>query len=144
MGIRASAERGYMRLHEAIYVRSDGRIGRMMIGVPTLLLRTTGARSGLPRTVALVYAQDGDRCVLAASHHGWDRPPAWLVNLQAEPRVNVQVGRTRADGIASTIMPDDPEYPRLWQLLNRVNHNRYDGYQSKTSRPIPLVVIRPA
>jgi deazaflavin-dependent oxidoreductase (nitroreductase family) len=144
MGIFASVERGYMRLHEAIYVRTDGRVGRMMVGVPTLLLHTTGRRSGLPRTVALVYAQDGDRYAVVASNHGWEKPPAWLVNLQSEPKVRIQVGRTHADGIASTITPDDAEYPRLWQLLNRVNHNRYDAYQSKTSRPIPLVVIRPA
>ena len=74
MGLLSRAERGFMRLHEAIYIRTDGRVGRRMIGVPTLLLRTTGRRSGLPRTVALVYAEDGDCYVLVASNHGWDRP----------------------------------------------------------------------
>jgi deazaflavin-dependent oxidoreductase (nitroreductase family) len=144
MGLLARAESGFMRLHEALYIRTDGRVGRRMIGVPTLLLRTTGRRSGLPRTVALVYAEEADRYILVASNHGWDRPPAWFVNLQAQPRVNVQVGRVHMDGVASVVTSDDPDYLRLWRLVNAVNHDRYDGYQSKTIRPIPLVVVRPS
>jgi deazaflavin-dependent oxidoreductase (nitroreductase family) len=144
MGLLARAESGFMRLHEALYIRTDGRVGRRMIGVPTLLLRTTGRRSGLPRTAALVYAEEGDRCILVASNHGWDRPPAWFVNLQAQPRVNVQVGRVHMDGVASVVTSADPDYLRLWRLVNAVNHDRYDGYQSKTIRPIPLVVVRPS
>jgi deazaflavin-dependent oxidoreductase (nitroreductase family) len=140
----ARAESGFMRLHAALYIRTDGRVGRRMIGVPTLLLRTTGRRSGLPRTVALVYAEDGDRYVMVASNHGWDRPPAWFVNLEAQPRVNVQVGRVHMDGAASVVTSDDPDYPRLWGLMNATNHNRYDDYQSKTTRPIPLVVVSPS
>jgi F420H(2)-dependent quinone reductase len=132
-----------MRLHEALYIRTDGRVGRRMIGVSTLLLRTTGRRSGLPRTAALAYAEEGDCYVVVASNHGWDRPPAWFVNLQAQPRVNVQVGRVHMDGFASVVTSDDPNYSRLWRLVNAVNHDRYDGYQSKTIRPIPLVVFRP-
>ena len=144
MGLLARAESGFMRIHEAIYIRTDGRVGRRIIGVPTLLLRTTGRRSGLPRTAALVYAEDGDRYVLVASNHGWDRPPAWFVNLQAQPRVNVRVGRVRMDGVASVVASDDPDYSRLWGLVNAVNHDRYDGYQAKTTRPIPLVVVLPS
>jgi deazaflavin-dependent oxidoreductase (nitroreductase family) len=142
MGLLARAESGFMRLHEALYIRTDGRVGRRMIGVPTLLLRTTGRRSGLPRTATLVYAEEGDRYILVASNHGWDRPPAWFVNLQAQPRVNVQVGRVHMNGVASVVTSDDPDYLRLWGLVNAVNHDRYDGYQSKTIRPIPLVVVR--
>ena len=144
MGLLARAESGFMRLHAALYIHSDGRVGRRMIGVPTLLLRTTGRRSGLPRTVALVYAEDDNRYVMVASNHGWDRPPAWFVNLQAQPRVNVQVGRVHVDGVASVVTSDDPHYSRLWSLMNAANHDRYDGYQSKTSRPIPLVVVSPS
>ena len=47
-----------LRLHEALYKRTDGRIGHRMIGVPTLLLRTTGRRSGATRTNSLVYASE--------------------------------------------------------------------------------------
>ena len=48
------------------------------------------------------------------------------------------------DGVASVVTSDDPDYLRLWGLVNAVNHDRYDGYQSKTIRPIPLVVVRPS
>src|SRR5450759_1279767 len=89
MGLLARAESGFMRLHEALYIRTDGRVGRRMIGVPTLLLRATGRRSGLPRTVALAYAEEGDRYILVASNHGWDRPPAWFVNLQALSLIHI-------------------------------------------------------
>ena len=133
-----------MQLHEALYIRTDGRVGHRMIGVPTLLLRTKGRRSGLPRTAALFYARDGDCFVLVASNHGYDRPPGWFVNLEADAHVQVQVGRVRTDGIAAAVAENDPDYGRLWKLVNKANHDRYDAYQSKTSRPIPLVVVRPA
>jgi F420H(2)-dependent quinone reductase len=132
-----------MALHERLYILTDGRVGRRLLGIPTLLLRTTGRRSGLVRTAALVYAVDGASYVLVASNHGYDRPPGWFVNLQADPHVEVQVARSRTNGVASVVAAGDPDYARLWKLVNDTNHNRYDGYQAHTSRPIPLVVIRP-
>ena len=72
-------------LHEQLYKRTDGRLGHRMIGVPTLLLRTTGRRSGATRTNGLVYARDGDDYLVVASNGGADRPPAWLHNLRANP-----------------------------------------------------------
>src|SRR5438067_1853483 len=76
-----------LRLHEALYKRTDGRVGHRMIGVPTLLLRTTGRRSGATRTNGLVYARDGDDYLVVASNGGADRAPAWLHNLRANPHV---------------------------------------------------------
>jgi deazaflavin-dependent oxidoreductase (nitroreductase family) len=137
-------ERRFLKFHEALYIRTDGRLGHRLIGVPTLLLRTKGNRSGLTRTAALIYARDGDGYVLVASNHGYDRAPGWFLNIQAEPRVGVQLGKVRMVGVAAVVAAGDPDYPRLWALVNRGNHGRYDGYQSKTSRLIPLVVIRPA
>ena len=144
MSIGSSLEAGFLRFHEALYVRTDGRIGHRLIGVPALLLRTTGRKTGLTRTAALIYGRDGNGYVLVASNHGYDRPPARFVNLQADRHVSVQVGRTRVDGIATIVAAGDPDYDRLWKLVNLSNHGRYEGYQSKTSRPIPLVVVRPA
>ena len=133
-----------LRVHEQLYERSDGRIGHGMIGVPTLLLRTTGRRSGATRTNALVYARDGERYLLVASNGGADRPPAWLHNLKANPDVEIQIGRERHPGTAEVIEPSDPSYERLWTLVNSNNHDRYTGYQRKTSRPIPVVAITPS
>jgi deazaflavin-dependent oxidoreductase (nitroreductase family) len=132
-----------LRIHETIYERTDGRLGHRMIGVPTLLLRTTGRRSGAVRTNGLVYARDGDDYLVVASNGGADRPPAWLYNLQANPEVEIQLGRARRRGTARVIEPADESYARLWKVVNANNHDRYSAYQAKTSRPIAIVAIKP-
>ena len=133
-----------LRLHELIYKRTDGRVGHGMIGVPTLLLRTTGRRSGATRTNALVYARDGGDYLVVASNGGADRPPAWLHNLRANPDVELQVGRERQSGAARAVEPADPDYERLWTIVNENNRDRYREYQKLTDRPIPVVVVTPA
>lgn len=133
-----------LRIHEELYKRTDGRLGHHMIGVPTLLLRTTGRRSGATRTNALVYARDGDDYLLVASNGGADRPPAWLHNLRADPNVEIQIGRDRRRGAARIVEPSDPSYEHLWKLVNENNRNRYTGYQKQTTRPIPVIAITPA
>jgi deazaflavin-dependent oxidoreductase (nitroreductase family) len=132
-----------LRIHEELYKRTDGRIGHRMIGVPTLLLRSTGRRSGAVRTNALVYARDGDNYLLVASNGGADRSPAWLHNLRANPDVEIQIGRERRSGTARIVEPSDEGYERLWKVVNANNHDRYTGYQQKTARPIPVVTITP-
>jgi deazaflavin-dependent oxidoreductase (nitroreductase family) len=133
-----------LRVHEQIYKRTDGRVGHHMIGVPTLLLRTTGRRSGATRTNGLVYARDGDDYLVVASNGGADRAPAWLHNLRASPDVEVQVGRERGKGTARVVEPSDPGYERLWKIVNENNRDRYSAYQKQTTRPIPVVVVTPA
>jgi len=132
-----------LAVHQMLYERSDGRVGHRLLGTPTLLLRTTGRRSGATRTNALVYLADDGRYVVVASKGGDDRPPAWLLNLVAQPSVEVQLGRERRPATASVLEKDDPDYQRLWRLVNENNSGRYDGYQAKTARPIPLVVLTP-
>jgi deazaflavin-dependent oxidoreductase (nitroreductase family) len=133
-----------LRVHERIYKATDGRLGHRMIGVPTLLLRTTGRRSGATRTNGLVYARDGDDYLVVPSNGGADRPPAWLHNMRAHPDVEVQVCRKRSKGTASEVEPADPDYDRLWKIVNENNKDRYTAYQKMTSRPIPVVVVKPA
>jgi deazaflavin-dependent oxidoreductase (nitroreductase family) len=133
-----------LRIHDRIYKATDGRIGHRMIGVPTLLLRTTGRRSGATRTNALVYARDGDDYLVVASNGGADRPPAWLHNLKASPDVEIQVGRERRKGTARVLEPSDPSYDRLWKIVNENNRDRYSGYQKLTDRPIPVVAVTPS
>lgn len=130
-------------MHQAVYDLSDGRLGHRMLGVPCLLLRTTGRRTGKSRTSALVYARDGQDYIVVASLGGSDRPPAWLHNVRAEPHVGVQVGRDRFPAVATVVERGEDDYARLWRLVNEVNRGRYDGYQAKTSRPIPLVRLTP-
>ena len=134
----------FLRFHAAVYKGTDGRIGHNMIGVPTLMLRTTGRRSGAQRTNSLVYARDGDDYVVVASMGGADRNPAWLHNLRAKPEVEIQIGRKRQPARARELGPSDPDYARLWKVANDGNRGRYDEYQTKTSRSIPVVVLTPA
>jgi deazaflavin-dependent oxidoreductase (nitroreductase family) len=133
-----------LSLHQWLYSRSGGRIGHRLIGVPCLLLRSTGRKSGTIRTSALVYAKDGDSYLLVASNGGSDRPPGWLFNIQAEPRAEIQIAGCTTPAAATVVNAADPGYPRLWKAVNDNNHGRYDRYQTKTSRPIPVVVVTPA
>jgi deazaflavin-dependent oxidoreductase (nitroreductase family) len=133
-----------LRLHQKVYELTDGRVGHRMIGVPTLLLRTTGRRSGAVRTNGLVYAPDGDDYLVVASNGGADRPPAWLHNVRASPDVEVQIGRERQQGTARIVEPSDPGYDRLWKIVNENNRDRYTAYQQQTTRPIPVIVLTPA
>jgi deazaflavin-dependent oxidoreductase (nitroreductase family) len=144
MSIYESVFRTTLQVHAFIYEHTDGLIGHRMLGVPCLMLRTTGRKTGQTRTNSLVYAKDGDRYVVVASKGGDPKAPAWLLNLRAKPEVEVQIGRTRFPATATEIGRGDPDYARLWKLVNDKNGNRYDAsYQKKTTRPIPLVAPDP-
>ncbi len=137
--------RTVLSVHEAIYKATGGLVGhRVLGGMPTLLLHTTGRRSGVERVNALTYVKDGDRWVVVASKGGSDTAPAWLHNLRAKPEVEVQVARRHMPATARVLTPDDTDYARLWTAANKVNGGRYDAYQQKTERRIPLVVLEPA
>jgi deazaflavin-dependent oxidoreductase (nitroreductase family) len=142
----------YLRFHKYIYEKTDGRVGKHSNRVPALLLTTTGRRTGLDRTHGLTYCRDRGDIVVVASNGGSDRPPAWLLNLQADPEVTVRVGRTvfRASARVSGTVERD----QLWPLVNRTNRGlarlfhpgvrgRYDVYQRNTTREIAVVVITP-
>ena len=133
-----------LRVHDELYKRSGGRFGHKVLGVPTLLLSSTGRRSGKTRVNSLVYARDGGDYLLVASNGGADNHPAWLHNLSADPNVEIQVGREKMKGVARVVWPGDPDYDRLWKIVNDGNSDRYNGYQRKTDRPIPVVVVTPA
>jgi deazaflavin-dependent oxidoreductase (nitroreductase family) len=144
MGVAEALTGQVLRLHGRLYVRSDGRVGHRMLGVPTLLLRTLGRRSGATRTNALVYARNGDDYLVVASNGGADQAPAWLHNVRASSDVELQVGRERRQARARIVEPSDPDFEPLWRIVNENNSDRYSAYQEKTSRPIPVVAITPA
>jgi deazaflavin-dependent oxidoreductase (nitroreductase family) len=130
-----------LKIHAFLYEHTNGLIGHRMLGVPCLMLRTTGRKTGQTRTNSLVYAKDGDRYVVVASKGGDPKAPAWLLNLRAKPEVDIQIARTRFPATAAVIGLGDPDYARLWKLVNDKNKNRYDDYQKKTTRSIPLVAL---
>lgn len=134
-----------LRVHQWVYEKSGGMVGhRILFGNPTLLLRTVGRKTGLPRTSALTYAKDGADFLVTASNGGSARPPGWLANVKARPECEIQVGRRAFPVVAQATLPGDPEYARRWGLVDAVNKGRYSEYQQKTRRPIAVVVLSPA
>jgi F420H(2)-dependent quinone reductase len=129
-----------LRLHDWIYQTSGGRIGHLIPGFPpSLLLHTTGAKTGAARINTLTYARDGAAYLVVASLGGAPRSPGWYHNLKANPNVEINVGPKRFAVTAEPVTADDPDYARLWKIVNDNNANRYDAYQKRTSRPIPVV-----
>src|SRR5206468_9646401 len=134
-----------IRIHDTIYKKTNGWIGHRALGIPSLLLHTVGAKTGQARAASLTYARDGDNYLIVASKGGDPKAPGWYHNLKANPNVEINVGPKRFGVTAKPVPPDDPEYPRLWQIVNnmRGNKDRYVGYQKRTSRPIPVVELTP-
>ena len=132
-----------LRFHDAVYQKTNGWIGHRTLGVPSLLLHTVGAKTGVARTASLSYARDGGNYLIVASKSGDPKAPGWYHNLKANPNVEINVGPKRFGVTAKPVLPDDPDYARLWQIVNKNNGDRYTAYQKKTTRPIPVVVLTP-
>ena len=122
------------------YVQTGGLDGHIWRGVPTLLLTTTGRRTGTRRRTALIYGMDGDDYIVVASKGGHPTHPLWYENLVVEPKVEVQVGSTIIWAAAVSI-DDQSSYERLWSKMVTIWPG-FDQYQAKTSRKIPLVRLR--
>jgi deazaflavin-dependent oxidoreductase (nitroreductase family) len=136
----------FLRAHDKIYQTTNGRIGHRLPGAPpSLLLHTVGAKTGQPRTTSLSYARDGDDYLVVASKGGDPKSPGWYHNLKANPNIEINVGPKRFAVKARPVLPDNPDYARLWHIVNTNKHNvnRYVEYQKKTSRPIPVVALTP-
>jgi len=143
-GLADTAMMTFVRVHDAVYQRSNGWIGHRIPGAPnSLLLHTVGAKTSLPRTNSLSYAKDGDAYLVVASNGGDRRAPGWYHNLKADPAVQINIGPRRFPVTAQAVLPDDPDYARLWRIVNANNANRYDAYQARTSRPIPVIRLVP-
>jgi deazaflavin-dependent oxidoreductase (nitroreductase family) len=128
--------------HVERYRATDGEEGHeWMKGTSILLLTTTGAKTGEPRTTPLIYGRAGDAYLVVASKGGADEPPSWYVNLEKDPDVEIQVKADRMKARARTATPD--EKPEMWRTMV-AEWPDYDEYQQKTDREIPVVVLEPA
>jgi deazaflavin-dependent oxidoreductase (nitroreductase family) len=127
--------------HAQIYRLTHGVIGHRFPGVPpTLLLDHVGAKSGTRRTNPLTYTKDGRNLVLVASKGGNPRHPAWYHNLLANPDATVQVGSAHRPVHARVATPQERE--RLWPMVV-ATYSGYEGYQKRTNREIPLIILEP-
>ncbi len=129
-------------LHRTVFDVTKGWLGGKGKGMPVLKLTTTGRKSGQPRDTMLTSpVQDGNRLVLVASKGGDDRHPLWYLNLQAEPKVTVSMGGRVWPMVARTAGAE--EKTELWPAIVSANPG-YAGYQQKTDRDIPVVILEPA
>jgi deazaflavin-dependent oxidoreductase (nitroreductase family) len=135
----SEAENLYGERHVERYQETDGEVGhRWKRGSKILLLTTKGRNSGEPRTIPLIYEQDGDRYVIVASKGGAPAHPGWYRNLRKDPNVELQVLDEVFPARAHTAEGEERE--RLWELVNQ-QWPDYDRYQAKTEREIPVVVL---
>ena len=131
--------RRLMAGHTLIYRATRGVVGHKVPGGPSmLLLDHVGAKSGRKRTSPLMYVEDGDDVVLVASKGGYPKNPAWFHNLKANPDTTVQVGSEKRPVRAR--VATDEERERLWPKAVEA-YGGYEGYQKRTDRKIPLVVL---
>ena len=128
------------KVHIFLYRGSGGLIGNKIAGIPILLLTAIGRRSGKRRTVPLGYLRDGPDFVLIGSNGGQDEHPAWILNLRANPRAAVQIGRARVPVVAEEA--DSARRSPLWaELIGQAPI--YEGYRKRTAREIPVVILEP-
>jgi len=127
--------------HVRRYRETGGQVGHDWEGTQTLILTTTGRKSGEQRDNALIYGREGDDLLVVASKGGSDSPPAWYLNLQANPDAEVQV-RDEVYKVRARDATDD-EKPKLWAEMTS-RWPAYDEYQTKTERLIPVVVLERA
>jgi deazaflavin-dependent oxidoreductase (nitroreductase family) len=130
-------------VHRAMLKISGERLGWNAGRMPVLELTTTGRKSGEPRSVMLTSAvQEGSTIVVVASRGGDDQHPAWFLNLRDNPEVDVVMrGKPKQRMRAHIANPE--ERARLWPLVT-ADHKNHAGYQTKTTREIPLVLLEPA
>ena len=126
--------------HVERYEATDGQEGHDWEGTQTLILTTTGRKSGEPRKAPLIYGEHGGNYLVVASKGGAPEPPAWYVNLQADPSAEIQVWGRKIPVRARDATPE--EKPELWSIMTG-HWPQYDEYQTKTDRPIPVVVLEP-
>jgi deazaflavin-dependent oxidoreductase (nitroreductase family) len=133
--------RRLMGAHAIVYRATGGLVGHRVPGAPpTLLLKHIGAKSGTPHVSPLSYLNDGPNVVIVASKGGHPKHPAWFHNLRAHPDTTVQIGReSRA---VHARVADPAERARLWPEVVEM-YRGYEGYQARTAREIPLVILEP-
>jgi deazaflavin-dependent oxidoreductase (nitroreductase family) len=129
------------RFNVPIYRLSRGRLLAHVGRAPVLLLTTTGRRSGKRRTAPVVYLADGERLVVIGSNAGNDRPPAWALNLLANPDAEVEVRSDRSRVRAR--VAEGEQRAELWRRMNE-QYSGFDDYRARTKRDIPLFVLERA
>lgn len=137
--LKDSGAKFFSKLHNFVFRRTSGKVGSRFRKAPTMLLTTTGRKSGKQHTVPVLYLVDGDALVVVGSYGGDDRTPAWFLNLLANPDVVVERGAEKVPMTATLASPE--EKARLWPPLVAM-YKGYATYQKRTTRDIPVAILR--
>ena len=130
----------FSNLNAFVYRVTSGRLMGTFQGREIMLVKMTGAKSGKPRTVPLMYVPYRDGVIVVASQGGAPKEPVWAKNLRADPNVEVQykdrVMQLRAREV------DDMEKAEVWPTCVQ-HYAPYEDYQARTKRNIPVFVCEP-
>lgn len=139
--VQRVVQKGITTLHRTAFDVSGGRLGATVAGNPVSILTTTGRKSGQSRDTPLFAYADGDDFIVVASNGGTAAPPAWFLNLQANPE-----GMIRSGGSTHAIRADvmTPEEKATWWPELTKRYPSYASYQAKTDRDIPVLRLRRA
>ena len=140
-GLGAKVFRPTLHLLDRPLMRLTGGRVSSVVGYPSLLLTTTGAKSGRPRTVPLLYVDIGDRLGIIGSRFGSEKHPGWYHNLRADPTATVEIkGKRRR---YTTREADEDERADIWRRAVAM-YPGYDKYKARAGRRIPVIVLEPA
>ena len=142
MNVKDEAFKVLSAVHIALFRATGGRIGGHLGGMDAVLLTTTGRKTGQHRTRPLTAPiVEDERIVLVASYGGDTRHPAWYLNLSSNPEVTAETRRHgRRQMRARTATAE--EKAELWPGIVET-YQGYGGYQERTDRDIPLVILTP-
>jgi F420H(2)-dependent quinone reductase len=127
-------------IHTQLIRRTGGKVGGLMFKQPMMLLTTTGRRSGQPRVTPLLCIRDGDRYLAIGSNGGDDRTPQWVQNLLANAEASIDLKGETIPVRARIATPEEKK--ALWPKAIAA-YKGYDGYQRRTSRDIPVMILTP-
>ncbi len=137
--VLARLKKALFCFHIGVYRLTSGRVLGKVVGVPVLLLTTTGCNTGKPRTWPLLYLVEGDTYVVVASNSGSLTHPSWYLNLRSNPAVSIQLGSRRVSVESRTAGPE--QRALLWPKMVEL-YSGYETYQARTKRQIPVVVLK--
>lgn len=137
--MKDSAVKRWSAFHRILFRSTRGFVGKRLVDNDMLLLTTTGRSTGKSHTVPLLYLQNGSALVVIASYGGRDRHPDWYLNLEANPKVKVQV--PRRSRVAMTARTAGVEERAEWWPTIVEAYDGYTTYQSRTEREIPVVFL---
>jgi F420H(2)-dependent quinone reductase len=126
-----------------LYESSGGTKGTTLrdTGLPVVLVTHRGHKTGAIRKTPLMRVKENDSYVLVGSQGGAPKDPAWVLNLRADPHIELRDGTTERSMRVREVK-DMTERTRLWALAVAA-YPPYADYQERTTRQIPLFVAEP-